>query len=489
MAIKIKSIFSIALIFITGSVWAQVQGVDTLIAKSNALYDRLQVPQGKIDSVQTEFLQKSDSLNSICHAQLSALEAARTKLQSKVDSLRARNLPTENVTHKIDSMNQLQQNAIASFNEKLKELKSKTTDRLKELNLPPELQAKVTGAIRSVDNFTIPVADLAIPSSGFSNPLQNFRGLNGLSSPLADGVGVDALQDVQSSLGDVGNIADQVGGYTDDMKQIASGTAEEIRQLPQTIENQAAEISGANELLGETQALDQYTEMLGQAQNPEALKEEAIEQVQQLAFDHFAGKQEVLQQAMDKMEKLKKKYAGLGSLPDDLTKRYNEMKGKPFIERLMPGLALQMMKRSYFMTDFNVYVGYRFTGKLTAGPGWNQRVLFDTEALQFRNEGRIYGPRFYGEYNVWKGFCPRIEIECMNTFVTPRAMPAQTDIGQREWGWSYFVGLKKEYRFIKTVKGTAQVMFNIFNAGHKSPYPDVVNMRFGFEFPMKKKPK
>jgi hypothetical protein len=31
------------------------------------------------------------------------------------------------------------------------------------------------------------------------------------------------------------------------------------------------------------------------------------------------------------------------------------------------------------------------------------------------------------------------------------------------------------------------VMFRLFNPDHKSPYVDVVNVRVGFEFPMKKK--
>ena len=47
--------------------------------------------------------------------------------------------------------------------------------------------------------------------------------------------------------------------------------------------------------------------------------------------------------------------------------------------------------------------------------------------------------------------------------------------------------MKKEYKFIKNVKGTALVMVRLFNPDHKSPYADVLNVSFGFEFPMKKK--
>lgn len=43
------------------------------------------------------------------------------------------------------------------------------------------------------------------------------------------------------------------------------------------------------------------------------------------------------------------------------------------------------------------------------------------------------------------------------------------------------------YRFIKSIKGTALVMVHLYNPAHKSPYAVVLNVRFGFEFPTKKK--
>jgi hypothetical protein len=67
------------------------------------------------------------------------------------------------------------------------------------------------------------------------------------------------------------------------------------------------------------------------------------------------------------------------------------------------------------------------------------------------------------------------------------ARTSSLDPGTRQWVWGAFVGMKKEYKFIKSVKGTALVMVRLYNPEHKSPYADVLNVRFGFEFPMKKK--
>jgi len=50
-------------------------------------------------------------------------------------------------------------------------------------------------------------------------------------------------------------------------------------------------------------------------------------------------------------------------------------------------------------------------------------------------------------------------------------------------------GIKKEYRFLKGVRGTAFILLNLYNPKRKSPYADVMNSRFGFEFPLKRKSK
>lgn len=46
-----------------------------------------------------------------------------------------------------------------------------------------------------------------------------------------------------------------------------------------------------------------------------------------------------------------------------------------------------------------------------------------------------------------------------------------------EWVWGAFAGMKKEYKLIKNVKGTAMVMARLYNPQHKSPCADVLNVR------------
>ena len=220
------------------------------------------------------------------------------------------------------------------------------------------------------------------------------------------------------------------------------------------------------------------------------MKQEAVKKVQEVAIDHFAGKEEVLKQAMDKVAKYKQKYSSVNSLSEITKKRPNEMHGKPLIERIVPGIAFQIQKKgSDLLIDFNPYAGYRFTGRITAGAGWNQRILFDNHRSTSRSLASVYGPRIFGEYKLPKGISPRLEIESMNTRI-PSSLPNNNnDSAGRSWTWSYMAGIKKEYRVYKSIKGTALVMFNLYDPFHKSPYGDRVITRFGFEFPMKKRSK
>jgi hypothetical protein len=54
-------------------------------------------------------------------------------------------------------------------------------------------------------------------------------------------------------------------------------------------------------------------------------------------------------------------------------------------------------------------------------------------------------------------------------------------------GVGVFAEVKKQYKFIRNVTGTALIMLRLFNPSHKSPYADVLNVRFGFEFQIKEK--
>jgi hypothetical protein len=244
--------------------------------------------------------------------------------------------------------------------------------------------------------------------------------------------------------------------------------------------------------LDETKALqDQAIDLLlDPTASEEEMKEKLKAEAQKIAVDHFAGKQQQLHEAMERIAKYKAKYSSISSIADIAKKPPNPMREKSFLERLVPGAGFQIQSKGEdFLLDVNAYVGYRFTRRITAGPGWNQRLPYNFDVYRFHPDARIFGPRLFGEYSFGKGFAPRLEVELMNTEVPPKLQSAATDPNGREWVWGMFAGIKKTYKITKHVRGTASVMTRLFNPGRKSPYADVLNVRFSFEFPMTKKAK
>jgi hypothetical protein len=477
------------LIFLSSVVASlQAQQADSLLTKLSL--DSISVTKtDALDSIQYSFYSKSDSLRSEYKSKFNSIDSTRNGLQTKIDSLNALQLPTDKYTHKLDSVMHQREKAVSSLNEKMDGLKSKATDKIDKLELSPELQSKADALTSDIHGFKLPVKDMNIPSLDMpGSPLKNLDGLNtSIESPVGKIGELDGLKDITGKAGNLSSITQQAGGYQSDIQNITKGNLQDVKQLPNTLESKAGDLAGVGDLKKSAESLDP---MLNAAQNPDAMKEQAVKKVKEVAVNHFAGKEQVLQQAMEKMSKLKNKYSSLNSLSEVGKKRPNEMRGKPLIERLLPGIALQIQRKGdNILVDFNPYIGYRLSGRLTSGFGWNQRYGYNTDHNSFSPGVRIYGPRVYSEFKIGKGFSPRAEAEMMNTLVPPRLHSSTTDSYGREWVPGVFVGLKKEYKFMKGVKGTAQIMLRVFNHENKSPYGDVLNMRVGFEFPMKKKVK
>jgi hypothetical protein len=164
------------------------------------------------------------------------------------------------------------------------------------------------------------------------------------------------------------------------------------------------------------------------------------------------------------------------------------MKGKPLIERLVPRIFFQYQQKNYNLFDFNPYVGYKLSGRFTTGLGWNQRYAYDRKKENWNSAARIFGPRAYVDFKLKKGFIVHLETEFMNRFV-PFAINGNPEFGQREWVWGMMMGMKKEYKIYKNLKGTVLIQHNLFNPKYKARYVDRLNSRIGFEYGLKKRVK
>lgn len=416
--------------------------------------------------------------------------------QKRIDSLSSHSLPTVKYTAKVDSLNNRLADVQQKASAKIDSLKGQVTAKIKSLNLPPQSDDKISKLTSSIDKVSLPSidaeiskklglvnADLDIP--GLSAEAINTDGLPGVNNLPSTNVGLPSVPGAngQENLNGLNEVTEQAGGI---QQQIQEGLSASPDEIAQKIESKASELDQVKEI--QSQAMPGMPEGLP-AEMPasgEEAKEQLVALAKTAAINHFAGKEAVIQQAMDKMSKYKEKYNSATSIKDLPHKPPNPMKEKPFIERVVPGMTLQFQSNQDFLMDVNLSAGYRFTDHITAGVGWNQRWAYTIDAKEFNSTARIYGVRNYGEYNFKKGFAVRFDVECMNTLVKedPNAI---SDVGHREWVWTAFSGLKQEYRISKGLKGNAQVMYNLFDPHHKSPYTNRLNIRMGFEFIIKKK--
>ena len=499
--------------------FAQDRNLDSL--RNQLQLEKLVGPSNdNFDSIQATFYQKSDSLKHSYKSKFSKFESSRSRLKIKLDSLTGvqsstdrrffgnkrdsvhsrftsridslkLQLQTSKITYSLDSINNLRDSTLANLIQKLQTLKDKTIGKLKELNVPPQLNSKVSKIMGDITGFKIPASDLNISSPFIGSNRSLVKLDNRNLQTFVQAVGnVGALENVKENLdvAEISEITSKTGDYSKDIQRMTKGNLSEGNELSNIAEANAENLPGLNKVKDQNRVFDEYEDIPGKMQNPDSVKELAVEKMKGVAVNHFAGKEQVLKEAMETVSKYKLKYSSINSINDIGKMSANEMRGRSFIERVIPGVGIQVQRRANdVLVDFNPYTGYRFSGRITAGVGWNQRTAYNIYKTKFNSNARIFGPRVYFEYILWKGFSPRAELEVMNTSISPLTSTPSLDRGKREWVWGAFVGIKKEYRFIKKVKGTASVMMRLFNPGDKSPYADIVNVRFGFEFPMKSK--
>lgn len=448
----------------------QISSLDTIMIRN----------QLNLDSVRNTAAARFAAIRISYDSALAVADEQSSRLHAKIDSLEKLDLSVAGLSAQLDSIRQWTNERINALNDKTDKLKSAVNERISNMALPPGLQQKgqeLTAVVNELD-VSSPEAGMAL---AWKEKLQS--DLTGLDNPLGD-MTIPGFNDVDLKGVSPGNLGAEISHYQDQIPDLPT-SMEEVSSMA---EEQAMGIADAN---GISEQLSEATSFTETASLPDeqAIKEELVQEAQRQAVDHFQGKEEKLQKALQTLAKYKQKYSKLAGLDQIPKKKPNAMRGKPFIERLLPGIALQIHRKDAWMVDFNLYAGYRFNPRFTAGAGWNQRVAYDVDQYRFDPDLRVYGPRLYGEFSIGEGFSSRVESEYMNTRVPPRFSSGNADANGREWVYSTMAGVKKEYRFLRKVKGTMVLLYNLHDPRHRSPYADKLMVRFGFEFPMKKAPK
>lgn len=465
---------------------AALRSMDTLTQQIMLANTNL-ATHSRFDSIRSKFSVSADSLHGQYRNMIADFNAETKRINQTIDSLERLKLPTKKYEKKLGKLSNSKRKAEARFNEKLDALKGKTTDKLNALDLPPEYNEPVQKLTRQINNATLDSDIIKLPE--LNVPRYDSPGVDATNNAsslesLAQGSDIPRMPSVQPPA-EVGEVTQQIQGYHGQLDNIPNTDVTNPETLQKTIESEASKIEGIDELQKQSGVIDTHQSKLEELSDPEKGKKNAAELAKKAAVDHFAGKQEQLKAAMEKMSEYKQKYSSVSSIRDLPKRPPNAMKGKPFIERLSPGLYFQYQQKNFYLFDVNPYIGYKISGRFTVGLGWNHRLAYDKTHRDFNSRSKIFGPRAYLDFKLGKGFIAHLEGESMNAFV-PSTIVGNPDTGEREWVWSFMTGLKKEYQIYKNLKGTALIQYNWFNSRYKAPYVDRLNSRIGFEYVLKK---
>jgi hypothetical protein len=492
----------------------------------------LKRPQQKLDSIKFSLLSKTNGLDSLQAKEKLAhyhqkLDSVRTQLQSRIDSLShlkldlsmikgmdslklrldslKNNGPLKDIRQAEAKFTELQQKvgskvagAEKRINEKLGVL---TQQGLKApaINLPgtdlgklnlPDLNTSLPNSLSLGNGLKLP--DAHLPTADLSlntNADLNLKGLGEKANigdlpdlktnPIQE---MEGLKSLQKDFAKVGEIGTEIQGYQNDIQKVREGGLDELEQLPEKAEEKALELVG-DEFKQRAAMVEKWKS------NPAYAKELVLNQAKEQAVNHFAGKEEQLKAAMEQLGKLKSKYQDAEGVLDLFQKKQHPLKGKPFVERIIPGINIQVQASTHIWIDFNPYVGYQISRRFTAGAGWNERLSVDFKEWNLISNERIYGPRSFLEFKFKENLILKVETEWMNAWVHTPMQKALNEVPKQMWVWSSFAGMKNVFNLSKKLKGNAQVLYNLYDLEKRSPYASRLNVRFGFEYVIKKNPR
>lgn len=444
-------------------------------------------------------------------------------IQSKIDSLLVRNQPTLPFQRKIDSLQNKQQALLSEVSAKQNQLQQKVNARYEKwgskldslgLKLPnasipgsdkvngqlaglnaklPNTPTFATAFVKTtaVEKASVGAPNTSIPNTSLpslnTNDFANLnlsKDLNNVGGKLSV-PGTDQMKQWNDQLKNVANPLKEATGKLNEAKGVLKDpgkAAEEAAKQLKDVNAISKEMGNADKLMKDNEAMKAAEAM----KDPEKMKEEVAKK----AIDHFAGKEQVLKQAMDQMAKIKKKVPSLESL-DKLPKNYkwpkNGLKGKPFRERVRFGINFGAQgRKDSIIVDLFPNVSYNLTGRIELGGGMVYRLRESTKTWQFDQANPVWGFNMFGTFKTFKAVRFRIETDAAS-------YPKFGGVGEpieRKWRWIWLTGVQTEFKISQHFTGNVQMLYN-FDKSLTAGFPEQLVLRFGVQYrllPITKKP-
>lgn len=208
-------------------------------------------------------------------------------------------------------------------------------------------------------------------------------------------------------------------------------------------------------------------------------------------IDYLQTKESIIKKDLEDIAKLQTKYRDIADsrlLPKQKWKS-NAMKGKPFIERIIPGLDLQVFTGAAIAVNVAPSISYKLTGTFQSGLSIFKRLTYfkKEESLRF---GDSHGFRFFTQVKIFKsvnffGELERFKPDSDSQAILHSKIARQVD---DDFTTKVNLGLMNNYPLGKNIRGYFVVLYDVLQI-KKFPNSVGSSARFGFQYPLKAKKK
>lgn len=424
--------------------------------------------------------------------------------KSLTDSLKSM-LSSNEIPHKLDF-------AVEDFNGTVDSLKENIADVKLYLMAVQQQYDKLSERLRKVDTLSVYPSEkiykidsvISKRKSRIDSLLQSNNILDGKStlnlSSFNEKISIAGMPDANIKIPSVGTSYNlqvpqvKINNLTEDVipkaidinNKLGQNTLEGIPEsLTKKLEGVKEFASSQQKVESLTKQAEEYSKAL---QDSEAIKSKAKEKFK----DHFEGKEGIIKKDIEDIAKLQTKYRDIADsrlLPKHKWK-INAMKGKPFIERVVPGIDLQVFTSSNVSINAAPTISYKISGTFQNGIGAFKRLTYfkKEESLRLVDS---YGFRFFMQAKIFKGINVFGEFERYKPDADARMIIQSSTI--RQFDDTHLMtkvnmGLMNTYSAGKNIRGFFVVLYDVLQI---KKFPNTVgsSARFGFQYELKTKKK
>lgn len=291
---------------------------------------------------------------------------------------------------------------------------------------------------------------------------------------------------------------DKIQTYSNQLESVNANLAKlkegEYKEMMEAeVQKQALKIDELSVVNDQNQALEniknQHNSVEEALKQPDVLSQVKVEQKY---VDHFADKKDKVKNDLDEFAKEQLKYRDIADARFLPKRPPNEMKSKPWYERIIPGITIQVFQAENVSLDMAPFMGYRFTGWLSAGISGYKRITYLKEYERIKIE-KLVGFRGYTDIRIINGFTGHLEVEYLVDHTTVQnshgSRPSVFSLYENQSSaWKLNLGVQQRYGIGKGFYGHFLIMYDLLQL-EEFPHNTGSSVRFGVDYQIRKKVK